>query len=144
MDNEIEIYEQGFVKGFRFIPYDKQLESNILGYHEGHQVERLIRRVTKKPSKASHGYYRGVLLPIAEQWEDFRGWLRSDIHGHFKNLFLKEVKEMQMGTATIIIVDIANTDDISQKKMNQFIDNVRQFLSERGIQTPDPVKQPTI
>ncbi len=142
MSESIEIWEQGFIKNFKFVPYDTQLEANIMGFNNNFQVERLYRRVNKKATKQTHSYYRGVLIPFLLTTEKFRGWLKKDIHNYFKNLFLKDVKELQFGTATVIVVDIESTENISQKKMNQFIDNVRQHLSEKGIQTPEPIKRP--
>ncbi len=138
MSEEITIWESGFVKGFQFVPYNKELSANIMGMNEGQMVERMIRRIKKKPSKELHGYYRGVIIPTALNDEQFRGWSRVDVHNHFKSLFLKDVKEMQMGSATVLVVDIQSTSDISKKRMSQFIEDVRRYLAERGIETPDP------
>ncbi len=140
MNDEITIWEQGFVKDNKFVAYDKGLEENILSMNEGRQVERMIRRIQKKPSQFTHGYYRGVILKIAQQSEKFRGWKLIEIHKFFASLFLKDVITRKMGDTEVIIVTTLSTSETSQKRMNQFIEEVRQWLIIEKISTPEPVK----
>lgn len=141
MSETITMWQNGFVKGFKLTPYDPNLYANILSQFENKQVQFCIREVPKKPSAELHGYYRGIIIPTALNDEQFRGWRPDDLHKHFKGLFLKEVKELQMGTATVLIVDIESTGSISKKRMAKFLDDVIQYLAEKGITVPEPIKQ---
>jgi hypothetical protein len=141
MSESIEIFEQGFVKNFKFVPYDPKLEANILGMLEGEQCERLIRVVKKKPSAETHGFYRGVILPLCQKTEMFRGWSLKEIHKYFASKHLRDVVEKTIGDTSVIIVTTLSTGECGQKRMNRFIQDVRQELSENNITTPDPVKQ---
>jgi len=143
MSDELEIWENGFVKGFKFIPYDAQLEGNILGLHEGQQVERLIRRKKKKTTSETHGYYRGVVLPAAKQSETFRGWSLVDIHKYYASLYLKDVVEKELDGITVLIVTTLSTGEVGQKRMNRYIEDVVKDLNEHGIIVPEPQKQTT-
>lgn len=140
-ESDIEIWIAGTVKGFKFIPYDSKLEANVLGFYNSSEVEYCMRRRRTKPSDVTHGYYRGVLLPVAANCELFGGWSLAEIHEHFRNLFLQDVVEKQMNGNTIILRKILSTGEISQKRMNKFIEDVRQWLAENGVETMDPLKQ---
>ncbi len=141
MEEDIEIWQSGFVKGFALLPYDKALYGNVMGLYEGKQVEFLIRHKRKKITSNTHAYYRGVLLPyLINHTEEFRGWKTVDIHKYFVSKHLKDVVEKQMGEVTVLIVTTLSTGEISQKRMNDFINDVRQDLSEIGVDSPDPVR----
>lgn len=144
MSEDIIVWQQGFVKGFKLGPYDTELYSSVLGYYEGKQVEFCIREVIKKPSKEAHGYYRGIILPTAKNSETFRGWRIDDIHKYFTSKYLKNIIERQMGDHTVMIVTTQSTGDINAKTMNQFINDVIQELSELGIPVKEAIKQPKI
>jgi len=141
MSDDLVIWQSGFVKGFKLKAFDDHLFSNILGFYENKQVEFCIKEKMKKVSGATHGYYRGVLLPVAAENELFGGWTITEIHDYFAEKYLSDVKEKIMGQDVIIVKRILSTRDISQKTMNHFIQQVRQELEENNIHTPEPIKQ---
>ncbi len=141
MSEDIEILQSGFVKGFVLIPYDKTLYGNVMGLYEGRQVEFVIRHKRKKVTSNTHGYYRGILLPyLTKHTEQFRGWKTTEVHKYFVSQHLKDIIERQMGEVTVLIMTTLSTGEISQSRMNIFIDDIRQECSEKGISTPDPVR----
>ncbi len=143
MSREMIIWQAGYISGFKLTPYDKTLYSNVLGLYEGKQVEFCIREIVKKASPQTYGYYHGILIPyLCSNVESFRGWLEKDIHNHFRKLFLQEVKELKFGDTIIIVVEPGSTRGASQKRMNLFIDNIKQWLFEQQITgIPEPIKQ---
>lgn len=141
MSEDITIWQQGIVKGFSLKPYDEKLYGNILGYFEGEMVEFCIRKKKKKPSKETHSYYRGVIIPVCMQSEKFRGWKKDEIHKYFVSQHLKDVVEKEINGHHVFIVTTMSTSDVSQRTMNKFIEDVRNELAQEGIVTPDPVKQ---
>src|SRR3972149_4596934 len=140
MSNDIQIWQQVYVKGFKLNFYDESLHANMLGFYEGQQIEFCIRRKKKKVSSNTHGYYRGVLLPVCLNSNIFGGWRIDDIHDFFADKFLGDIKTKQFEGRNIIIRSVRSTADLSQEEMNQFINEVRQFLEEHEIKTPEPIK----
>lgn len=140
MSEDVLIWQPGFVKGLSFVPYDKSLYSNILGFYSERQVECMFRSMRKKISAETHRYYRGVLLPCAQNSEMFRGQHLDKIHKYFAQIFLQDIEEMEVNGTTILVITTISTKDADQSRMNQFINDVRQFLAENNIITPDPIK----
>ena len=139
--SDLIIWQAGTVKGFSLKMYNEKLYDNILGYYSGKEVEVCIRERKKKVSPSTHGYYRGVILPVCLSAELFGGWKIDEIHDYFASKYLAEIKEKLIGDRTVIIKTTLSTGEISQKRMNEFIENVRQELTENGIETPNPEKK---
>lgn len=140
-DSDIEIWQHGFAKNEKLVSYNPLLHNNVLKHYEGKEVEYCIRLKKKKPTLESHGYYRGIILPVCLQSELFGGWTLDRVHSFFANLFLKDVITEEVAGQVHIIQKVRSTSGISKKKMGEFIDQVRGWLSEQSINTPDPVKQ---
>lgn len=140
MSNDIVIWQQGSVKGFKLNPYNESLFSSILGFYEGEQIEFCIRKKKKKVSSATHAFYRGILLPLCLSSNLFGGWRIDDMHDYFADKFLGDIKTKQLDGRNIIIRTVQSTADLSQEQMNQFINDVRQFMEEHEIKTPEPIK----
>jgi len=139
MNNDMKIWHDAFVKEDGTITfYNKSLYRSIISSMKGKQIKACFKEVNKKPSTETHGYYRGVLIPLAASTEMFRGWKKDEIHKYFASEFLKDVIEKKIGFTTVLIVTTLSTADTSQKRMNEFISDVRQFLEENGITTPEP------
>ncbi len=144
MSNSLQIWQSGFIKGFKLCAYDQTLYNDVLGHYEGKQIEFCIREKNKKPSHSTHGFYRGVILPICQQSEMFKGWNIDEIHKYFVSRYLKDVVEREINGNSVIIVITLSTGGVSQKRMNQFINDVRRELAENGIVTPEPTKDKPI
>ncbi len=142
-NTDIVVWLTGFVKNFNLVPYDEKLYANILGYYNNSQIEFCIRRKKKNTSAATHRYYRGVILPIAKQSNMFGGTTIDNIHKYFVRKHLQDVVELQVNGMPVIIVTDLSTSEISQKRMNEFIEAVRQELLENNIETPDAIKEPS-
>ena len=140
MSEDLIVWQTGIVKGFKLTFFNEPLYGNILGYYNNKQVEVCIREKRKKVSPETHGFYRGVILPICLQSEMFGGWKINEIHDYFASKYLADIKEKILNGNTIIIKTTLSTGGISQALMNQFIENVRQELEENQISTPDPIK----
>lgn len=140
-DNDLEIWQHGFVKGSTLTPYNPTLHSHVLQHYSGQEVEYCIRKKRSKPTLESHAYYRGVILPVCIQSEIFGGWTLDRVHKFFANLFLKDVTTEEVKGQIYTNVDVRSTSNISKKRMGEFIDAVRSWLADYDIITPDPVKQ---
>lgn len=79
-----------------------------------------------------------MILPICVQSEIFGGHRKDAIHDMFAELFLKDVNTMEVAGEVHMVTKIHSTSVISKKAMAEFIDNVRNWLSEHGIFTPEP------
>lgn len=141
MSTEIVMWQQGFVRGFKLNSYNESLFANILGMYEGEQIEFCIRKKKKKVTSATHGYYRGILLPFCLSSNLFGGWRIDEIHDYFADKFLGDIKTKEFEGKNVIIRTVQSTGELDQKQMNQFINDVRQFMSEHDISTPEPLKQ---
>lgn len=139
-DSDIEIWQHGFAKSGKLVSYNPILHENVLTHYEGKEVEYCIRLKRNKPTLESHGYYRGIVLPCALQSEIFGGWTLDRVHNFFANLFLKDIKTEEVGGKTYIVEKTRSTAGISRKRMTEFIDQVRNWLAEYNIITPDPQK----
>src|SRR3990167_8574980 len=93
---DIIIYQPAIVKNFKLMFLNDSLFKNILGFYEGKQVEVLVREKKKKVSKATHAYYRGVLLPACMNSEVFGGWKIEEIHAYFASKHLKDIQEKEV------------------------------------------------
>ncbi len=95
------------------------------------RVEKLGRRRTLRQIR----YLFGVVYAIALKDEQFRGWTKDEIHGHYKDLILKRTKELNGE-----IVEIAgSTKRLKTVELTDFIEGVRRDLGqEHGIDTPNP------
>ena len=140
MSEDIVLWQHGFVKGFKLKPYNEQLYANILGFYNEQEVEFCIRKKKNNATLESHAYYRGVILPICTQSEIFGGWSLDKIHRYFAGLFLKDVETFEIKGQVEFQERILSTSSISKKKMGEFITEVRIWLFQNGIETPEPSK----
>lgn len=140
MSSDLIIWQNGFVKDNKLVSYNEQLAMDVLSFYNNQQVEYCIRKKKKKASPATHGYYRGVIIPLCSKAEIFGGWAVIDIHKFFANMFLKDVETKQIRGKVYIIETILSTSDISLERMIGFIAEVRSWLMQEGIDTPEPQK----
>lgn len=139
--SDIKINLPGFVKNFNYKPYDEKMYYSILGFYNNKEVNLCITERKKNPSSNTHGYYRGIILPICQQTELFRGWRLDEIHKYFASKYLKDVVEKEINGMNVIIVTTLSSGEVSQKTMNKFIDEVVKELNENGIVVPEAIKQ---
>ena len=139
----IEIWQPAFVRERALKPLDVNMHYNILDYYNEEQVEYCIRPIRKKPSQSTHGYYRGVLIPfLLNKTELFRGWNAIRIHRLFAVTFLKDIKEENIKGKVFLVEYVLSTGEISQKRMNEFITELREWLLvEHQLETPEPEKK---
>lgn len=137
-ESDIQIWQHGFVKDGVLKPYNQSLQKQVLDFYNNQQVEFCIRKQKQKATLKSHAYYRGVILPICAQSEIFGGYSKDKIHELFASLFLKDVKTMEVAGKIHMVTHILSTSVLSRKAMADFIDHVRNWLSDHGIFTPEP------
>ena len=136
---DFKVWHDAFCKSDGTLAYyNKPVYDSCIDLLKNKQVKVYIKEVKRKTSHETHGYYRGVILHVAQQSEMFRGWKLDEIHKYFASEFLKDVIEKKIGETTVLIVTTISTADTDQKRMNEFITDVRIFLEQNGINTPDP------
>ena len=79
-------------------------------------------------------YLFGPIYNAALLDETFGGWSKDEIHGYFKEKYLRRTRELKGE-----IVEVAGTTTkLNTAEMTEFVEAVRRELSEMGIYTADP------
>ena len=93
-------------------------------------VEKIGQNRTHQQLK----YLFGGIYAAAQLDEQFGGWIKEDLHGYFKEKFLRRTRELGGK-----IVDVAgSTKGLNTEEMTDFVEHVRRELAEMGIYTTDP------
>lgn len=133
-----EIKLHGIVKRSKKVYYNPDLYVKVLQELEGKEFEEIVKEKQEKPSKNTHGFYRGGIIASCLTTEKFAGWDKDEIDDFFCNMFLSEKIEKVFGTTRTEITRIGSTGDLNQKEMNEFIEKVIHWLSEEGIEILSP------
>jgi hypothetical protein len=104
---------------------------------EGKEFEIVMKEKHKKVSEDTHAYYRAGIIEECLKYEIFGGWNKEEVHAHFARMFLSYlVEEKHLVDGEVLFLTVKKTEstaDITQKEMNEFVDNVIQWCAEQGI-----------
>lgn len=109
----------------------------------GREVEITIRRKAEPTSHDTHGYYRGVVLPLAaEEW----GWADPDeLHDALKLKHLPGIIPTEDGRWRVrrfgkdeCRVEAPSMAEMSQEESSRYVDAVIRQMQEDGINVPPP------
>jgi hypothetical protein len=110
----------------------------------GREVEISIRRKAEPTSHDTHGYYRGVVLPLAaEEW----GWADPDeLHDALKLKHLPGIIPLEDERWRVRRfgvdderVEAPSMADMSQEESGLYLDAVIRQMQEDGIAVPPPM-----
>ena len=107
---------------------------------KGREVWLEIHRVSEPTSQDTHGYYRGVALPLlAEEW----GWGNpAELHRELKLLHLPKIIPVEEWPRRRIgldeIVDVPSMADMTQEQSSAFVQAVLDQAKDAGIAVPPP------
>lgn len=134
-----EIRHYGIVRNGKKVYYNTDLYLRQIQSLEGKEFEETIKEKHKKPSKSTHGYYRGGIIASLLTTEEFAGWEAEEVNDFFLNMFSKRIIEKYAPSGhKTEIVHIDTTGDMNQKEMATFIDKILVYLTNQGIQILNP------
>ncbi len=135
-----QIIHFGRIKNCKKIYYNPELYLKQLQQLDGKEFEEIIKEKHIKPSTSTHGYYRGGIISTCLVSEKFGGWTEDEVHKYFTNKFLKTVIEKVFeSTGDIIeLFYIRSTSELTQKEMNDYIEQVVADLTFEGIEVLSP------
>jgi len=96
---------------------------------EGKRIQMTLEKYKTQRSLRQNAFYWGVVIPIIGDWT---GELEEDIiHNGLKKKFLggKEIKGIEM---------VKSTKKLTTTEFELFIDKIRIWLMEEGINLPEP------
>lgn len=134
-----EVRHYGIVRNGKKVYYNTDLYLRQMASLEGKEFEEIIKERHKKPSKSTHGYYRGGIIASCLTTEEFAGWEPEEVNDFFLNMFCKTIIEKGFeDQKPVEIVHIKTTAEMTQKEMNEFIEKVIAYLTSKGIQILSP------
>ncbi len=136
MAKSVIIHHYGKVNEDCFLSfYNHELYNQSLIQLKGKEFDLIIKERKKNVSLDTHAYYRGGVIAECLKYEKFNGWTKEDVHDFFASIFLSSTKQLRNGEndRVAFIPTIKSTSDLSQSEMNEYINKVVKWLSEKGI-----------
>ena len=96
---------------------------------EGKKIEMTLEKYKTQRSLRQNAYYWGVVIPIIAEWTG--EYDHNSLHGALKKKFLtsRDIKGLEI------------TDSTTKQSTTEFeiyIEKIRMWLAEDGIQVPEP------
>lgn len=139
MARKPEIRHYGVVRNRKKLYYKPELQLLQLEQLDGKEFEETIKERKQQISPSTHGYYRGGVITSCLVTEMFGGWTEDEVHDHFVNMFLTTIVEKVFPDGRRIeIPHVESTGDLSQQRMNAFIEDVVRYLDANDIKILSP------
>lgn len=105
---------------------------------EGKNFVLTIKEKHKKPSNNQFGYYRGGILPVCYESEQFKHMdKKDDIHEYyFAPKFLSYKKEITVNGVLQTATRTRSLSELTSQEMSEFIERVLADCAEMGISVP--------
>ncbi len=123
----LQIKHFGKVHNGRLIYNNVQLYNANLLQLEGHEVEFMVKKRTRKTTLSQYAYYRGCILPSCYHSEDFGHFDKSDdIHDYYFAPMFLSVKKMfkDNNGKNIEATKIISMTDMTSTETSSFIEKV--------------------
>lgn len=118
--------------------YNPELyKSNLISLNN-QEVEIIIKKKHKSPTKDMYGFYRAGICKTCQQFEMFAHMDVEDVHEFFANTFLSYNKHLQVGDKTFLLKKTISTTSLSKEEMKDYIDKCIHWCAEHGIEIKDP------
>lgn len=119
------------------------LPTNDLTSLNGSSVEFTLDKLISEPRSINqNSYYFGVVIPIIQSHiEETEGihYTKDDIHA-FNQIKIAGAKAtiISIGDDEVIHFKVKSTTKMTKKEFLIFVDNIRNYWAERGLDIPDP------
>lgn len=134
MGKKLTIKHLGIVREGQRIYYNNDLHKKQMALLEGKEFEETTKEKRISVSADTHGYYRGGIIGTCLESNKFAGWDENEIHDHFASMFLRKTFIKELNGREYTVQKILSTGDLDQKEMNDFIEKVVFWLTEKDIE----------
>jgi hypothetical protein len=132
--DKITFKHKGVVQNGELYLEDVSFYKEDLVRHNGLNIHIEIHEEELDHTFEQMKFFRGPITSIALQSNAFAGYSKLEFQELMKTMFLAEKKDVRMLNGIIKeVIHIPSLGNLKLKEMNQFINDVIQFLAEEGI-----------